>query len=65
MPKLAPKIIDDIVNKVYSGDENINSSLPHIFSNKIYLYSITSALSGLIILFTIGINQMSPQFVTS
>ena len=63
MPKLAPKIIDDIVNKVYSGDENINSSLPHIFSNKIYLYSITSALSGLIILFTIGINQMSPQFV--
>ena len=63
MPKLAPKIIDDIVNEVYSGDESINSSLPRIFSNKAYLYSISSALSGIIILFTIGLNQMSPQFV--
>lgn len=63
MPKLAPKIIDDIVNEVYSGDESINSSLPRFLSNKTYLYSISSALSGIIILFTIGLNQMSPQFI--
>lgn len=63
MSKIAPKIINDIVNKVYSEDEPISLTLPHFLSNKTYLYSICSALSGIIILFTIGLNQMSPQFI--
>ncbi|MCH2227422.1 MAG: TonB C-terminal domain-containing protein [Candidatus Caenarcaniphilales bacterium] len=63
MPKTAPKLIDDILNEVHTGNESLNTSLPHIFSNKVYLYGISSFISLVIILFTLSLNQLSPEFI--
>ena len=62
MTKLSPpKLIEDIISEIDSVDAATETGLPHLLSNKIYLYAITSAISLSVIGFTILVSQLSPE----
>jgi TonB family protein len=62
MPKLSPpKLIEDLVSEIDSPDALAETGLPHLLSNKVYLYSITSVISLLVIGFTICVSQLSQE----
>lgn len=58
---LPPKLIDDIVSEIDGTESGSQSGLPHLLSNKIYLYSISSFISLLLIAFTVSVSQLSPE----
>ena len=62
MTKLSPpKLIEDILSEIDSVDGVTETGLPHLLSNKIYLYAITSAISLSVIGFTVLVSQLSPE----
>jgi TonB family protein len=62
MPKLSPpKLIEDLVSEIDSPEAPVETGLPHLLSNKVYLYSITSVISLLVIGFTIFVSQLSQE----
>jgi TonB family protein len=62
MTKLSPpKLIEDIISEIDSVDGVTETGLPHLLSNKVYLYAITSAISLSVIGFTILVSQLSPE----
>ncbi|MFM7458586.1 MAG: energy transducer TonB [bacterium] len=62
MTKLSPpKLIEDIISEIDSVDTVTETGLPHLLSNKIYLYAITSVVSLSVIGFTILVSQLSPE----
>jgi TonB family protein len=62
MTKLSPpKLIEDILSEIDSVDGVTEAGLPHLLSNKIYLYAVTSAVSLSVIGFTILVSQLSPE----
>lgn len=62
MTKLSPpKLIEDILSEIDSADGATETGLPHLLSNKIYLYAITSAISLSVIGFTVLVSQLSPE----
>ena len=64
MTKLSPpKLIKDIITEIDSVDGATKTGLPHLLSNKIYLYAISSAISLSVIGFTILVSQLSPEIL--
>jgi len=62
MTKLSPpKLIDDIVRRNGLSETSSEFPLPHVLSNKVYLYAISSVISFLVIAFTIFVSQISPE----
>ncbi|MEB3315269.1 MAG: TonB family protein [Candidatus Melainabacteria bacterium] len=62
MPKLSPpKLIEDLVSEIDSPDALAETGLPHLLSNKVYLYAITSVISLSVIGFTILVSQLSQE----
>jgi TonB family protein len=62
MTKLSPpKLIEDIISEIDSVDGVTETGLPHLLSNKVYLYAITSAISLSVIGFTILVSQLSQE----
>ncbi|MFZ4084702.1 MAG: energy transducer TonB [Vampirovibrionia bacterium] len=62
MTKLSPpKLIEDIISEIDSENAVAETGLPHLLSNKVYLYAISSAISLSVIGFTILVSQLSPE----